>query len=99
MKKSTAEARQMLSYTYGEAAIWERTCREWFQHFKNSDFGIKVRHGGGREKVFKDAELETLLDQGSCQTQQELAGSLGVMQQAISKCLKDMRIFRNKEIG
>ncbi|EGI64223.1 Mariner Mos1 transposase [Acromyrmex echinatior] len=34
MKKSAAEAHRMLSNTYGEAAISERTCREWFQHFK-----------------------------------------------------------------
>ena len=31
MKKSAAEAHRMLSNTYGEAAISERTCREWFQ--------------------------------------------------------------------
>ena len=31
MKKSAAEAHRMLSNTYGEAAISERTCREWFR--------------------------------------------------------------------
>ncbi|GFY29529.1 cytochrome b [Trichonephila clavipes] len=38
MKKSAAEVHRMLSNTYGEAAISERTCREWFQRFKNGDF-------------------------------------------------------------
>jgi len=52
----------MLSNTYGEAAISERTCREWFQRFKNGDFDVEDRHGGGREKVFEDAELEALLE-------------------------------------
>ncbi|GFX49440.1 mariner Mos1 transposase [Trichonephila clavipes] len=88
MKKSAAEAHRMLSNTYGEAAISERTCREWFQRFMNCDFEVEDQHGGGREKVFEDAELEALLDQDSCQTQQELSGSLGVTQQAISKRLK-----------
>ena len=36
------------------------------------------RHSGGREKVFEDAEL---LEQDSCQNQEELAQSLGVTQQ------------------
>ena len=63
----------MLSNTYGEAAISERTCREWFQCFKNGDFDIEDRHSGGREKVFEDAELEALLKQDSCQNQKELA--------------------------
>ncbi|GFV45576.1 mariner Mos1 transposase [Trichonephila clavipes] len=73
MKKSAAEAHRMLSNTYGEAAISERTCRECFQRFKNSDFDIEDQHGGGREKIFEDAELEALVDQDSCQTQQESA--------------------------
>ncbi|GFT03356.1 mariner Mos1 transposase [Trichonephila clavipes] len=54
------------------------------------------QHGGGREKVFEDAELEALLDQDSCQTQQELVGSLGVTQQAISKRLKVMGMIQKQ---
>jgi len=42
------------------------------------------------EKIFKDAELETLFHEDSCQTQEELAGSLVVTQQTISKRLKAM---------
>ncbi|GFX62974.1 mariner Mos1 transposase [Trichonephila clavipes] len=41
-KKSAAEAHRMLSNTYGEAAISERTCREWFQRFKNDDLTSKT---------------------------------------------------------
>ncbi|GFS68654.1 mariner Mos1 transposase [Trichonephila clavipes] len=85
MKKSAAY--RMLSNTYGEAAISERTCREWFQRFKDGDFVVEDQHGGGRENVFEDAELEALLDQDSCQTQQELAGSLGVTQQELTGSL------------
>ena len=62
MKKSAAEAHRMLSNTYDEAAINERTYHEWFQRFKNGDFDIEDRHSGGREKVFEDAELEALQD-------------------------------------
>ena len=92
----SAEAHRMLSNTYGEAAISERTCREWFQRFKNGVLTSKT--GGGREKVFENAELEALLEQDSCQNQEELARSLGVTQQAISKRLKAMEIIQ-KEIG
>ncbi|GBP04837.1 Mariner Mos1 transposase [Eumeta japonica] len=67
-----------------------------FQCFKNGDFDVEDKHGGGRKKVFKDAELEALFDRDSCQTQQELAGSLGVKQQAISKHLKVMGIIQKQ---
>ncbi|GFT95361.1 uncharacterized protein TNCV_3326401 [Trichonephila clavipes] len=45
MKKYAAEAHRMLSNTYGETAISERTCREWFQRFKNVDFFVEDQHG------------------------------------------------------
>jgi len=63
MKKSAPEAHRILSNTYDEAVISERTCHEWFQRFKNSDFVVEDWHSGGREKVFEDAELEALLEQ------------------------------------
>ena len=86
----------MLSNTYGEAAINERTCREWFQRFKNGDFDVEDQHSGGREKVFEDAEMEALLEQDSRQNQEELARSLGVTQQAISKRLKAMGMIQKQ---
>ena len=39
-------------------------------------------------KKFEDKALEALLDKDCCQTQEELAGFLGVTQAAISKRLK-----------
>ena len=86
----------MLSNTYGEAAISERMCREWFQSFKNGDFDVEDRHSDGREKIFEDAELDALLEQDSCQNQKELARSLGVTQQAISKRLKVMGMIQKE---
>ena len=67
----------------------------WFQRFKNGDFIVEDRHSDEREKVFEDAELEALLEQDSCQNQ-ELARSLGVTQQAISKCLKAMGMIQKQ---
>ncbi|GFX84112.1 mariner Mos1 transposase [Trichonephila clavipes] len=65
-------------------------------HRMLSNTYVEDQHGGGREKVFEDAELEALLDQDSCQTQQELSGSLGVTQQAILKRLKVMGMIQKQ---
>ena len=91
LKKSAAEAHRLLAETYGEAALSERTCREWFQKFKNGKFDIEDKERSGRPKVYEDAELEALLDQDSCQMQEELARTLGVTQQSISH-----RLIRKK---
>ena len=66
LKKSAAEAHRLLVERYGEAALSGRTCREWFQKYKNGEFDIEDKERSGRPKVYEDAELEALLDQDSC---------------------------------
>ena len=53
------------------AALSERSRCKWFQKFKNGEFDIEDKERSGRPKVYEDAELEVLLDQDSCQTQEE----------------------------
>ena len=69
LKKTAVEAHQILSSNNGEAALSERTCREWFQRFKSGDFDVEDRHSSGKEKISEDSELEALLAEDSCQTQ------------------------------
>ena len=91
-----AEANRMLSSTYSEAALSERTCREWFQRFKKDHFYVEDRPGGGKENICEDSELKALLTEDSFQTQEELTESLGVTQQAISKRLKVMGMIQKQ---
>ena len=58
---------------------------QWFRRFKNGDFDVDDRPREGRPKTFEDTELEALLNEDPCQTQEELASALGVTRQAISK--------------
>ena len=71
LKKPAAEGHRFLVETYGETALGERNCREWFQKFKNGEFDIEDIGLSERPKVYEDAELEELLDQNSCQTQEK----------------------------
>ena len=49
-----------------------------------SGLGLENEERPGQPKKYEDAELEGLLDQDSCQTQEELAETLGVTQSSIS---------------
>jgi len=73
-----------------DAALSERSCREWFQKIKNGEFDVEDKKRSRRSKVYEDTELEALLDEDSCQTQKELAFTLGVTQQTISYRLKSL---------
>ena len=88
MKKTAAESHCILVEVYGEHALAERTCQKWFARFKSGDFGLEDEECPGQPKKIEDEELEALLDEDCCQTQEELAESLGVTQVAIPKRLK-----------
>lgn len=96
LKKSAAEAHRLLLEAYGEAALSERSCQEWFQKFKNGEFDVKDKERSGRPKVYEDMELEVLLEEDSSQTQKELALTLQVTQQAISHRLKSLGMIQKQ---
>ena len=85
MKKAAAESHLFSVEVYGEHALAERMSQKWFARFKNGDFGLEDEERPGKPKKFEDEELEALLDEDCCQTEEELAKSLGVTQAAISK--------------
>ncbi|UYV65740.1 ALG2, partial [Cordylochernes scorpioides] len=69
---------------YGKHALSIKSCEYWFRRLKSGDFDTRDKERGGRPIKFEDAKLEALLDEDSSQTQEELAETLGVTQQAIS---------------
>ena len=56
-KKTAAEAHREHQKVYGDAALSETTCRDWFRRFKNGDFDVDDRPRGGRPKTFEDADV------------------------------------------
>ena len=88
MKETAAESHRILVGVYGKHALDERTGQKWFARFKSGDFGLEDEECPGQPKKFEDKELEALLDEDCCQTQEKLAESLGVTQAAISRRLK-----------
>ena len=98
-KESAAEAHRMLVETYGDTASTDKSCREWFRHFKDGDFSVEDKPRSEQPKKFEDKALEALLEEDQSQTQEELAELLGVIQQAVSVLLRAMEMIQNKEIG
>ena len=57
LKKSAAKAHRLLVEAYDDVDLSERSCREWFQKFKNGEFDVEDKERSGRPKVYEDAEL------------------------------------------
>lgn len=96
LKKSAADGHRLLREAYGEHAPSIKACEYWFRRFKSGNFDISDKERIGRPVKFEDADLEALLDQDSCQTQKELAETLGVAQQTISTRLKSMGMMQKQ---
>ncbi|KAG5315389.1 MOS1T transposase, partial [Pseudoatta argentina] len=60
--KSAAEAHRILVQTYGDNALSDTTCRDWFRRFQNNDFQLEDKERSGAPKKFQDKELEQLLN-------------------------------------
>ena len=56
-KKTAAEAHRELQKVYGDAALSEITCQNWFRRFKDSDFDVEDRPREVRQTTFEDADI------------------------------------------
>ncbi|QQP32553.1 Mariner Mos1 transposase [Caligus rogercresseyi] len=81
MKKKAAESYRIFMEVYGEYALAVRTCQKRFARFKSGNFDLDDEECSGAPPKVENAELEELLDQDSAQTQEELAETLGVINQ------------------
>ena len=69
---------------------------DWFQRFKMVDFYVENKKHPGQVNKFEIADLKASLDEDPCQTQQDLADTLGVTQQTISHCLKALGMIQKQ---
>lgn len=83
-KKNAAETHRLLVKIYGEQALSERSCREWFQRFKSGDYNVNDKKRTGAKKKFEDTDLLTLIAQHPSQTLKELAEILNVSLSTVS---------------
>ena len=56
-KKTAAKAHRELQEVYGDAALSETTCRDWFRRFKDGDFDVDDCPREGRPKTSEDADV------------------------------------------
>jgi len=63
VRKFAIESHRLLVEVYGEAALSETMCCDWFRRFKSSDFDVENKERAGRLKLVEDAELEALFDE------------------------------------
>jgi len=84
LKKSSAKSHRMLVETYGDSALSETMCRDWFCRFKDGNFDLSDKKCENRPRKIEDYQLQALVDNDDIQSQKMLVEQLGVTQPAIS---------------
>lgn len=74
LKKTPAEATQMICGALGKNAVTQKICKEWFQRFEKGNFDLTKRHCQPQEP--DDKEFEQALIEYSGQTRQEYYSEL-----------------------
>jgi len=73
LKKTVAEAHRFLPEIYGDETPSKRTCRVWFERFRNGDFDMRDKEHPRQWKKFEDFKLQDLLDENLAQTVLQLS--------------------------
>jgi len=76
LKKSAAESHRMLVEAYGDNALLETTCRNWFRRFNDDNFDLSDKKRENRPRKVEDCHLQALLDEDDTQSQKMLAEQL-----------------------
>ena len=94
LKKSAAEAQEMICSALGETAVSYSTCKK---RFKTGNFDFNEEKCPGQLKKINDEELQQFLEENFCRTQSELAQEFVVTRQAISKRLHKLRRIQKED--
>ena len=93
----------MLTKQYSQEVLvfcfnWEKSVAEEHRMLVQvyGNFSVIDKPRCGQPKKFEDKELEALLNEDPTQTQEELANTLGVTQQAVSVRLKSMGMIQKQ---
>lgn len=96
--KSCAQAKEDICTAYGEDAITERTCRNWYQRFREGNFSLEDKARCGRPEMGNVYEIQKLIDKNPHSTTREIADMLNVSHTTVSRHLQRMGYVNCNEV-
>ena len=77
--KSVRKACESICSILGDNIVSKSTCEYWYKRFQKGDFDVSDRERAGAPVKVDDQELQALLDENSCQTENNLQHSLELL--------------------
>ena len=88
--KNALQAHKKLCAVYGDEALKERQCQNWFAKFRSGDFSLKDEKHHGRPVEVHDVLIKAIIDSDRHSTTREIAEKLHVSHTCIENHLKQL---------
>lgn len=88
--KNATQTKKKICEVYGESAVSERVCQNWFQKFRAGDTTCEAGERSGRPLVTESEQIEGLIKKNPYYTTREIAVIVNVSQKTISNHLLKM---------
>ena len=70
--KNAAQTAKKIRDVYGEEALKDRQCRNWFDKFRFEDFPLKVEQRSGRPNEVDDDQIKAIIESDCHVTAREI---------------------------
>ncbi|XP_029679587.1 histone-lysine N-methyltransferase SETMAR-like [Formica exsecta] len=88
--KNARQACEKLRKVYGDDALQERQCQNWFKKFRAGDFDLKDAPRSGRPTEVDDDKIKALIKSNPRYTTREIAETLKISQKSVHVHLKKL---------
>ena len=96
--KNASQAHKKLCAVYGDEALKERQCQNWFDKFRSGDFSLKDEKRSGRSVEVNDDLIKAIIDSDRHSTTPEIAEKLHVSHTCIENHLKQLGYVQKLDI-
>ncbi|XP_078032732.1 histone-lysine N-methyltransferase SETMAR-like [Augochlora pura] len=86
--KNASQVRKKLCAVYGNEALKERQCQNWFARFRSGDFSLKNAQRCGRPVEVDEIHIKAIINSDRHSTTCDIAEKLNVSHKCIGKELK-----------
>ncbi|EFN85788.1 Histone-lysine N-methyltransferase SETMAR, partial [Harpegnathos saltator] len=86
--KNASQAHKKLCAVYGNEALKERQCQNWFARFHSGDFSLKNAQRSVRPVEVDETHITAIIDSDRHSTTRDIAEKLNVSHTCIEKNLK-----------
>ncbi|XP_014482319.1 PREDICTED: histone-lysine N-methyltransferase SETMAR-like [Dinoponera quadriceps] len=96
--KNAAQAAKKLRDVYGEEALKERQCRNWFDKFRSGDFLLKDEQRSDRPLQADDDQIKAIIELDRHISEREIGEKLKIPKSTIHDHIKRLGFVKKLDI-